>query len=364
MLKLLTKTLGLAFYEQHAGLFLVICYLLFGAVEGSQLISYHYALLIAICSSPIVWVALFLLWIAYAVKCFLFVKQKLTLSTFTFAGELTKIKKRKQYEIWLKVYAFLLMPILSYSILILYISAQHQYFFSFFATLIGIALLFAALSFLTFKTTNYNFNPVKNWININRFKIRKPFWSWPLFYLFHEQPLMLFACKLVSLLAFKSILWVFADVGADIRVFLTAMLAVVLSHAILIFNWTKFDASYLSFARSLKISILKRLKYWLITLVILLIPELGLFAWLVHFNVIQILIATCFCMATLFTLFTMVYLLKADMERYMKYLLFFFFITMLAILAGYYLVFSFGLLLGSILIFIYYYPKIDFKDIA
>ncbi|MES2652092.1 MAG: hypothetical protein V4663_10145 [Bacteroidota bacterium] len=364
MLKLLIKTIGVAFYEQHAGLFLVICYLLFGAVEGSQLISYHHALLIAICSSPIVWLVIFLLWIVYSIKCYLFVKQKLELPTFTFTTELSKIKKGSQLQIWLKVYVFMLMPILSYSLLILYISIRHHYFFSFFATLIGVMILFTALSFLTFKNTNYNFNPAKNWINAISFKINKPFWSWPLFYLFNEQPLMLFACKLTSLLAFKSILWVFADVGNDIRVFLTAMLAVVLSHAILIFNWAKFDATYLSFARSLNLTMLKRLSYWLIVLVILIIPELGLFAWLVGFDVIDVMLAALFCTATLFALFTLVYLLKVNMERYMKYLLFFFFITMLVILAGYYLAFSVGLLFSSILIFVNYYPKIDLKDLV
>ena len=364
MLKLLIKTIAVAFYEQHAGLFLVVCYLLFGAVEGSQLVNYHFALLIAICSSPIIWLIVFLVWTIYAIKCYLFVKQKLALPTFTFAVEVTTLKRVNQYRVWLKVYAFMLMPILSYAAIILYISIRYHYFFSLFATLIGVAALFLALSFLTLKNNNYNFNPVKNWVNTNWIKIKKPFWSWPLFYLFHQQPLMLFACKLISLLAFKAILWVFADVGDDIRVFLTAMLAVVLSHTILIFNWVKFDAAYLSFARSLKISSFKRLSYWFIVLMILLVPELTILTWLTRFDVTQIFIGFVFCMSTLFTLFTLVYMLKADMERYMKFVLFFFFITMLAILAGYYLIFSMVLLFVSILIFMIYYPKIDLKEIA
>ena len=363
MLKLLIKTIGVSFYEQHAGLFLVVCYLLFGAVEGSQLVSYHFALLISICSSPIVWLIIFLVWIVYAIKCYLFVKQKLALPTFNFAVEVTKLRAVGQHNIWLKVYAFMLMPILSYAALILYISIKYHYFFSLFATLIGILILFLALSFLTFKSNNYNFNPSKNWVNTSWIKINKPFWSWPLFYLFYEQPLMLFACKLVSLLAFKSILWVFADVGNDIRVFLTAMLAVVLSHAILIFNWVKFDAAYLSFVKNLRISSFKRSTYWLIVLMILVIPELTLLIWLTRFDVAQIFMSVVFCMSTLFTLLTLVQVLKTDMERYMKFLLFFFFITMLVILAGYYLIFSVALLFVSILIFMVYYMKIDLKEI-
>ena len=95
------------------------------------------------------------------------------------------------------------------------------------------------------------------------------------------------------------------------------MLAVVLSHAILIFNWVKFDAAYLSFVRSLRISSFKRLSYWLIALMILLVPELTILTWLTRFDISEIFIAVIFCMSTLFTLFTLVYVLKADMERYM-----------------------------------------------
>ncbi|MEJ5995827.1 hypothetical protein WG904_15465 [Pedobacter sp. Du54] len=364
MLKLLTRTIVFAFYEQHAGLFLVICYLLFGAVEGAQLISYHYALLIAICSSPLVLLLVFLVWIVYAIKCYLFVKQKLALPTFKFATDLTKLNIAPQHQIWLKVGAFMLMPILCHATLILYISIRHQYLFTFFVTITGLSGIFAVFSFLIVKTSTYNFSPGKTWLNAGLIKTKKPFWSWPLFYLFNEQPLMLFACKLVSLLAFKSILWMFADVGDDIRVFLTAMMAVVLSHAVLLVNWAKFDATFLSFARSLNFTTLKRLTYWLLVLFILLIPELSLLSWLTHFYVLRVGVATIFCLSTLFSLFVLVYLLKADMDRYMKYLLFFFFGTMLTILAGYYVIFSIGLGLIAVMVFIRYYPKLDLKELA
>lgn len=364
MLKLLNKTIGLAFFAQHTGLFLVIGYLVFGAVEGSQLISYQYALVMAICSSPIIWLVVFLLWLAYSVKCYLFVNQKLDLPAHSFITSITKIKRNHQLLVWLKVYVFMLSPILLYSILILVVSLRNHYFFSFFATLIGLITLLVSLAFLTFRSTNYTINPKKNLFPRQLITVKKPFWAWPLFYLLNEQPLMFFACKLVSLFAFKSILWVFADVGDDIRVFLTAMLAVVLSHAVVVLNWVKFDATYLSFVRSLRITTFKRLGYWLMISLILLIPEFGLVAWLTHFNVLEIGLAVVFGMATLFSLITLVYLLKADMDRYIKYLLFFFFITMLAILAGFSLLFSVSLLLLSMLIFVTHYPKIDLKDLA
>ncbi|MGF1922709.1 MAG: hypothetical protein ACQUHE_00910 [Bacteroidia bacterium] len=364
MLKLLIKTVGVGFYEQHTGLFLVLGYLLFGAVDGSQLINYHYAILIAICSSPIVGLAVSLTWLTYAIKCYLFVKQRLSRPEFTFSVEITKMTKPVQLKVWFILYLFLLTPVLVYATFILYVSLANHYVFSFFATLTTLLALLSTLSLLTFKSNNFNYDQTEKWTINTGIEITKPFWSWPLFQAYHEQPLLLFACKLVSLIAFKCVLWVFADVGNDIRVFLTAMLAAVLSHAMLIFYWVRFDATYLSFVRSLKISKFKRLSNWLITLLILIIPELGLFAWIVAFNLVQVGVAILFSVAMLFALFTIAYVVRVDMEHYMKCLLVFFFGTMLAILSGYYVVFSMGTYLIAALIFLNYYLKIDLKELV
>ena len=60
----------------------------------------------------------------------------------------------------------------------------------------------------------------------------------------------------------------------------------------------------------------------------------------------------------------LVYNLKADTERYMKYLLFFFFVAMLAVLANYYLVFSLLMIAVSVSAFLVKYNKTDLKELA
>jgi hypothetical protein len=364
MLKLLVKTLGYDFYQQHAGLFLVVFYLLFGAVEGSQLISYHFALLKAICSSPVVWLLVLALWILYAIKCFLFIKRKFSLSSFLFIREVARVKLVQQHRVWIKIYAFMLLPILAYAAIMIYVSVRFSYYFTLFGTLVGIFSLLLIPTVLTVKNLNNDFKPVEKLSDIHILKIKKPFWSWPLFYLLNQQPLMLFACKIASLLSLKAILWVFADVGDDIRVLVIAAFAAMLSHAIIIFNLIKFDAFYLSFSRTLQHGILRKLGNWLVVLVVLLLPEIALLTWLLHFDLLPLLAIVVFCIAMIFSLLTMVYLLSANMERYLKFLLFFFFITMMAILFGYYFAFSLCLLIGILLIAVIYYPKIDLKDFA
>jgi hypothetical protein len=364
MLKLLAKTLGYDFYQQHAGLFLVVFYLLFGAVEGSQLISYHYALLKAICSSPIVWLLLFALWILYAIKCFLFIKRKSSLPSFFFVREVGKLKPLKQHIIWIGVYVFMLMPILAYALLMMYVSIRFGYYFTLFSTPVGVFLLVCLPTLLTVDSLNNEFKQRKRILGLKLIKIKKPFWSWPLFYLLHQQPLMLFVCKIASLLSLKAILWVFADIGDDIRVLVIAAFAAMLSHAVIIFNLIKFNAFYLSFSRTLQHGVLRKLSNWLVVLVVLLLPEITLLTWLLHFDLLPILAIVIFCVAIIFSLLTMVYLLSANMERYLKFLLFFFFITMMAILSGYYFAFSLILLACTAIVAVVYYPKIDLRDFA
>ncbi len=364
MLAILNKTIGLSFYRQHIGLFLVAFYLLFGAVEGSQLIGYHYAIIMAISSSPLVLALLFVVWVLYALKTLFFVKQQLLRESYAFVKEISRLPKNVQYRLWFKVYAFVLTPILGYASLVIFIAIKHQLYWSSVATIVGVIGLLIALTSYTFRLTNLIYKPQVNWINIPSVKFNRPFWLWPLFYLLQEQAIMLLVCKVVSMLFLKVILLLFADVGDDVRVYLTALLAVVLSHAILIFNLIKFDASYRLFARSLAISKLRTLTNWFLLLILLLIPEFGLLVWLTNFEILQFTYEVLFCSAAMLSLLVLVYLLKADMERYMKYLLFFFFISMLMILAGYYLLYSSILLACAVALFLWKYPRMDFKELA
>ena len=363
MLKLLFRTIGISFYQQHVGLFLVAAYLLFGMIQGYQLIEFHLSLLISICSSAINSLLTLAFWLLYALKCLLFIKQQLNLAEYQFTMLTTTLNKGKQMKLWINVYCLLMLPLLIYAGLMVATMVKHQYYFGLIA-IIGLLLLIALAASYTFYTSNYTFKPTRNLINLPKFKLPKPFWTWPLFYLFQQQVILLLVCKLVSILFFKAILWVFTDVGPDIRVYLTALLTVVLSHAMLIYHLLKFDASYQSFAKSLPISAVKRLYGWLALFLLLLLPEFGMLFWLTHFNIVVLLYGILFSLSGLLLMQSLIYILKADMESYFKYLLFFFFISMTAILAGYYFLFSLAILAIAVAFYLFRFNKMDLKEIA
>lgn len=361
MLKLLIKSLAKEFYQQHAGFFLVGIYILFGVVEPSQLIGYQKALLLAGISSPVGMAIVFISWFLYTTKVHFFIKQKLALSKYNFIKETAALEKNRQLKLWLRLYFIILLPIIIYVFLLIGLSINYYFFISIICILIVFSTLILSLSWLTYQSVTMSFLINKKKPVGFGIKFKKPFVSWPLFHLFNEQPLMLLMCKVLSFVFFKAMLWMFADVGYDIRILLVALLASVLCHAVLVFTLLKFETEYLNFSKSLQLSTYKRILNWLLVFAIILIPEWIFLISAAHFDLYVILNGLLFSLAGLFFLLALLYTVRLDMENYLKWLLFFFFIAMWSILAHYYLLFSLVLLSSCILYYLYMFNKTDLQ---
>lgn len=361
MLKLLINSLAKEFYQQHAGFFLMGIYILFGVVEPSQLIDYQKNLLLAGISSPYGMMIVFASWLLYTIKVQFFIKQKLALTKYNFIKEIGALQKNTQLKLWLKLYFVILLPIIIYALLLIGLSIHYRFFISIISALIVFSGLMLSLAWLTYKSATLSFlekerNPIEFGI-----KIKRPFSSWPLFYLFKEQPLMILLCKVLSLVFFKSILWMFADVGNDIRILLIALLASVLCHAVLILTLLKFETDYLNFSKGLPISVWKRLWNWILVFEIILVPEWILLITASQYDLYSIGNGFLFGLAGLFFLLIVLYLVRLNMENYLKWLLLFFFTAMWLILAQWYLLFSLILLASCKVYYLTTFSKTDLR---
>ncbi|MEJ7558439.1 MAG: hypothetical protein WKF66_09045 [Pedobacter sp.] len=359
MLKLLINSLAKEFYQQHAGYFIIGFYVLFGVVEPSQLIGYHKALLLAAVSSPMGLLVVFTAWILYGIKVHFFIKQRLNGTTYNFIKEVGTMSRHRQIKLWLALYGVLLLPILIYVLALVGISVYSHHFTSLIYIIIVFSALTFCLSYLSYRSVTFGFLKRERQQITLFTKLKRPFFSWPLFYLLNEQPLMLLMCKIVSLVFFKSILWMFADVGTDIRVLLVALLASVLCHSTLVFTLLKFEIKCLSFSKSLPISIYKRLGCWLLTSAIILLPEWMFLMIASEYDLYSIANGFLFGLAGLLFLLVVLYVVKLDMDIYLRWLLFFFFISMWSILGHYYLSFSLVLLGSCTLYYLINYDKVD-----
>jgi hypothetical protein len=352
MLKLLIKSLAKEFYQQHAGFFLVGIYLLFGIVEPAQLIGYQKTLLLTGISSPIGIGIVTFSWFLYSLKVYLFIKQKQALGQYKFINEIGALDKRIQLKLWLKFYAIILLPIIIYVFSLIALCVYYHYFISFICILMVFTALIFSLSFLSYQSVTIGFLTQDRQQRYLSIIIKRPFFSWPLIHLVNEQPLMLLMCKISSLVFFKAMIWMFADVGNDTRVLLVALLASVLCHSVLVFTLLKFEIAFLSFSKSLPVSVYRRLGHWFLIFAIVLIPEWILLILSSDYNLYSIAHGFLFGLTGLFLLLTVLYIVKLNTDNYLKWLLFFFFTSMWAILGHYYLLFSLVLLCLCILYYL------------
>ena len=359
MLRLLVNTIAKEFYQQHAGYFLMGFYILFGVVEPSQLIGYHKALLLAGISSPIGMVFVFISWCIYSIKVHFFIKQRLTSATYNFIKEVGTLDRNSQLKLWLALHCVILSPIIIYVFALIVLSVYHHFFFSLLYLVTIFSALVFGLAFHSYQSITFGFLKQERKQSNFGIILKRPFLSWPLHYLWNEQSLMLLMCKVLSLVFFKGMLWMFADVGNDTRVLLVALLASVLCHAVLIFTLLKFEIAYLNFSKSLPISTYKRLLGWLSTFTIILLPEWLFLIVSSDYNIHSIINGFLFSLAGLLFLLTLLYILKLNMERYLRWLLFFFFLAMWSVLAHYYLVFSLVLLGGCALYYVFVFSRTD-----
>ena len=361
MLRLLINSLAKEFYQQHAGYFLMGFYLLFGIVESSQLMSYHKALLLAGVSSPVGILIVSVSWVLYCVKVYYFIKQRLGLNQYKFIFELGTVGKNPQLKVWLALYAVIMAPIIIYVFALIAITIYNELFISLICIVSVFAALVSGLSYLSYQSLTFgSLREEIRQINLH-IKFKRPFFTWPILYLLNEQPLMLIMCKALSLLFFKCMLWMFADVGHDTRVLLVALLTSVLCHAVLIFTLLKFEISYLNFNKSLPISTSKRFSGWLYTSIIILLPEWILLIVSSENDVYAILNGFLFGLAGMLFLLTLLYLVKLNMAIYLRWLLFYFFISMWSILAHYYLLYSLVLLGSCGAYYLINFNRVDLK---
>jgi hypothetical protein len=361
MLMLLIKSLAKEFYQQHAGFFLMGFYLLFGIVEPSQLISYHKALLLAGLSSPVGLALVCVSWLLYCAKVHYFIRQKLALAQYNFINEVASLDKKPQLKLWLAFYSVMLVPIIIYVFALIWISVYYGLFLSLIFILAVFSALAVGLSFLSYRSVTFGFlKEERHQIN-SYIQVKRPFFSWPLFHLLNEQPLMLLMCKTLSLVFFKSMLWMFADVGHDTRVLLVALLASVLCHSVLVFTLLKFEIAYLNFSKSLQISTYKRLLGWLMIFGIILLPEWTFLMLSSEYDVYAIINGFLFGFAGLLFLLSLLYYVRLNMDIYLRWLLFFFFISMWSILAHYYFIYSLVLLCSCALYYLISFDKTDLK---
>ncbi|WP_367864244.1 hypothetical protein [Pedobacter sp. WC2423] len=361
MLKLWLKTFGREFFAQHAGLFLFVFYIIFGAVPPDHFKNYLIALGMTINSSPIILGILILINLLFSIKCLFFVQKQLNDPTYHFVKISSASVKSVQLQHWIILYLFIHSPLNVINLMLIIIGIYGHFYLSA-ATLTGyIILISASPAYFTFRSVNYAFKPAIRLINYPKISVKKPYWTWPLYALLKEQTLSLIICKVLSFMLFKGIIWMFADNGSDVRIYLLSLMTATISHSILISTALKFEKNYMSFVNSLPISNWLSLFFRWITMLTLMAPELFFYSNLTGFSILNTLKGLVLCSGILLYLRMSLYFTKEDMERYLRHLFILLILSIMAIIANLYLSFSLLLIASGVIYHRYLYQKNSFN---
>jgi hypothetical protein len=125
--------------------------------------------------------------------------------------------------------------------------------------------------------------------------------------------------KLISYLVVTGVLMLFADVSHDVRVAGIAMLAIAITHCVIIFEEHRFEETYLSFARGLPFTRLQLFGGFALVYLVLLLPEgIWLFSRFSPLLAAELLL---FGLSIVLLLHSLLYLLGLNMDKYLPWVL-------------------------------------------
>lgn len=271
LLNIIHRVLVKKFYERHAGLLFLVFYVMFGMVESGQIISYHLSLIYGAISSPIFMAIVFTIWFLYLLKSVLFFEECFNQPQNLFMRQIGVLDKTKQFILMWDAFVLIYLPVLIYSIVMIVLSFKAQSFW------IAFAIIFfhiAAISLSTYRIIYVINSSAPS--NLTIPSIRIPFIkTFPLFYigvLIDRFKITLLLTKVFSILCLIGFLQIPLD-NYEPRLAYLGFVNGVMSHSVIVIEWRRFEDHFLSFTRTLPLSLNYRFLTLASAYAILLLPE-------------------------------------------------------------------------------------------
>ena len=323
MTKVLTRIFTTRFYAQNTGFFFLLFYLLFGVVQGGQLISYHYGLLLGIVSNTGGLLLGLSLWLLYNLKCIWYVQATLNSKEFAFLYQtIGSIDGTRQRRIWSGVHIGIYAPVLVYCSLAIIVAITKQYYTAaIILAVFNLAMCYSPVWIYSYLIKHpgavFFYHRWQQWMNRN---FRKPL---PLFYVYElatKRTRSLLVLKIFSCVVLLATFALMKGSEYDVRAVLTGMLIAALLHTIVVFDHRHFEDQFLIFTRALPIPLWKRYIALAITYGVLLLPELGLL--IIHtipYNSWHWLMLIIFSVSVLLMFRCLLYFPRLDQDKYLRW---------------------------------------------
>jgi hypothetical protein len=317
--QVLLKIFARGFYRVHAGILLVLFLALFGLVEPGQVLNYHKVLMLAFITSPVMMAVVFALWLIYYLKTLHYTAGQLfnPQQQFLFYSS-TSYKKTTQFISWATLQITVSLPLLLYAAFSIAVAIGYHYYLQALVIVAYLAIITALSAWFYTVLVNRSVDGNQTGMLL-RFtsQWKKPYYSLYIFHVMDKLKLTWLITKGLSYLIINAVFLLFADVSHDVRVAGIAVLAVAVSHSIIVFNERQFEETYLSFTRNLPYTRFKLFLGFALVYTALLLPEA---IWLfTRFNPIMACALLAFGLSVIVLFHSLLYRLGLNMEKYMQW---------------------------------------------
>lgn len=272
-LKIIHKIWIQKFYERHAVLLGMVFYVMFFLVNSSEIIGFHFNLIVAVLSSFKLLLLVFGIWALYQIKTIFLFEECLSLPQNAFLKKFELLSRGNQFLFY--GYSLLLayMPVFIYSAVMVVIAFRYHFYLAGWSMLgfqVGIISLGAWRLLHTINSCTPSIFRIPSF----RWKLPKPF---PFFYiglLVHRFKITFLLTKIFSVLCILGFMQLPVD-HYEPRLAWLGFTFGFSGHYVILYEWRKFEDRNLFFSRALPLAIHSRFVMLGMAYAFLLLPEWG-----------------------------------------------------------------------------------------
>jgi hypothetical protein len=360
LVAILSKVITLEFYRSNAAFFLVAIGLCCGFMSGVE----HQALAEFFISSSIVLLIPISIWIVYTLKVIQFNKKTLNANENEFLFNLPLVNKNIQYIAIFIVALEEFIPIVAYSIFLVTTAMKHAQYLMI-AYILFSVLALTIISVAIFIRSLHNPGVEEKETKIERFlntRFNRHNIQFFFLWIVRNNLMTIVGSKLFACILLISTLKLYTTDVYDWRLMGIVISIAMMGNVVLIFKYQSFQEQHLSITRNLPLSLSSRLMHFILTFLILCLPEFGILInnFPVNLTRYELIYAMLFCFGMLIGIYSSLYIKHINLDKLVTRCFIGVITLIILILFNVHLfIIAVALIIGGIMVFRNYYYSFE-----
>ncbi len=320
---IMNRILVREFYRANAGLFFLVIGLGAGFMRSIE----HIALAEFFVASPALMLVPISVWMMYTFNVMKFNRDILKRKENEFIFHFTLLSTTQKRIAITATLFYQLLPAILYGMFLMAFAIRHEVIITLLMSLTALMLLILVGSFALHRSLHHpnQEKKVGAFIRFVNVSITKPY---PLFFpewIARREPLTLMGTKVFSCLILLGVTQLYKTDVYDIRLLGLGMVIAFAAQVVLVCEIHRFDNFHFALNQNLPIHFTKRLIYFLCTILLLLVPELGMIIknFPAGFNSFDVVSSILLALSIPVFFYGLLYIKDRDQEKFMPFVFFF-----------------------------------------